>query len=645
MTVQPPAPAPSHPLRWFPEFWELSRKRIRPQARLMVLALLVGVISGLGAIIFYWACQVVFHYSLSWFAGYQPVNPKGEPHLFTETETDLVWWLLLIIPAVGGILSGFLVYSLAPEAEGHGTDAAIAAYHLHQGVIRPRVPLVKIIASALTLGTGGSGGREGPIAQIGAGFGSFLGGLLRMRPAERRILMAAGMGAGVAAIFRAPLAGALFAAEVLYRSPDFESEVIIPAGLASVIAYCTFGLAFGWEPLFLIPADFKDVLVFNDPLQLVPYLLLVILLVILAMLYTRSFYGLTHFFHRLPLWPHFKPAIGALLTGLVGVALYFLLKGILPPERKQDVLAVLSFGYGILQDGMTHTPGGNEGLTFALLLLAVALGKILTTGLTIGSGGSAGVFGPSMVIGGCGGGALGFFLNWLWPGLVPHPAKFVLVGMAGFFAAAAKTPFSTLVIVSEMTGNYNLLLPTLWVCALAFLLSDEQSIYSSQVESRSRSPAHQGDYVRDVLTGLRVSQFVTLPQEFPTLHPGDRLPRVIDQLSNTAFHALPVTDPEGNLLGVVSLEEVHRASQAPHLQPLILAADLMRGDITPLRPEDRIDRALELFVESDLLALPVVDGSPPGRVIGIVKRSDISTTYLRYVHGVTAETRTAQTSP
>ena len=140
-----------------------------------------------------------------------------------------------------------------------------------------------------------------------------------------------------------------------------------------------------------------------------------------------------------------------------------------------------------------------------MVLLAVALGKILTTGLTIGSGGSGGVFGPSMVIGGCGGGALGIVLHRLWPALVPHPATFVIVGMAGFFAAAAKTPFSTLVIVSEMTGNYNLLLPTLWVCTLAFLLSDEQSIYSSQVESRSRSPAHQGDYVREVLAGLRVT--------------------------------------------------------------------------------------------------------------------------------------------
>ncbi len=474
-----PGPAPSNPLRWFPEFWQLSRRRLRSQARLLGLCLVVGVVAGVGAVLFYSACQVVFHYTLGAIAGYHPVAPGYEPPLLPPAATPFRWWWLLIIPTVGGLLSGFLVYTLAPEAEGHGTDAAIAAYHRQGGVMRPRVPLVKIVASALTLGTGGSGGREGPIAQIGAGCGSFLGGLLRLRPAERRVLLAAGMGAGVAAIFRAPLAGALFAAEVLYRSPDFESEVIIPAALACIIAYCTFGLAFhytgvGWKPLFEMPPAIAGATVFTDPLQLLPYLLLVLFVVVLAMVYTRSFYGLTYLFRRVPIRPHFKPAIGAFLTGAVGLALYFLM------GRDQGALSVLSFGYGVLQESLRQT-ATEATARVGLLLLVVALGKILTTGLTIGSGGSGGVFGPSMVIGGCGGGALGILLHGWMPELVPHPASFVVVGMAGFFAAAAKTPFSTLVMVGELTGNYNLLLPTLWVCTLAFLLGDEQSIYSQQV--------------------------------------------------------------------------------------------------------------------------------------------------------------------
>jgi CIC family chloride channel protein len=324
-----------------------------------------------------------------------------------------------------------------------------------------------------------------------------------------------------------------------------------------------------------------------------------------------------------PIRPHFKPAIGAFLTALVGVALYLAL-------GTQQVLAVLSFGYGTLQDAMTTDDTTPK---FALVLLAVAVGKILTTGLTIGSGGSGGVFGPSMVIGGCGGGFLGILFHGLFPNFAPHPAAFVVVGMAGFFAAAAKTPISTLVMVSEMTGNYKLLLPTLWVCAIAFLLSDEQSIYRSQVISRSRSPAHQGDYVREVLAGLSVRQFLTADQNVPLLQAGARLGQILERLSDTPFQALPVVDAEGSLLGMISLDEVQLASRSPDLHPLLIAADLMRTDVAPLRPDDRIDHALELFVESDLLALPVVDGSSGKHVVGLVKRADVSSTYLRYVQG------------
>jgi CIC family chloride channel protein len=621
---------------------ELSRRRIRPQARLLGLSLVVGVISGAGAIVFYVACQVVFHFALDAGAGYHPRTPGGEPPILAETATELRPWLLLVIPALGGLVSGCLVFWLAPEAEGHGTDAAIAAYHYRQGEIRPRVPLVKIIASALTIGTGGSGGREGPIAQIGAGFGSFLGSMLRLGPAERRILMAAGMGAGVAAIFRAPLAGALFAAEVLYRSPDFESEVIIPAGLASVIAYCTFGVVFGWAPLFTIPAELARVLTFDEPLHLLSYTLLAFFLVVLAMLYTRSFYGLTHLFHRLRMPRHLKPALGAFLTGLLGLTLYYAFS-YASGQDEQRVLAVLSFGYGALQEGMSVAPAGPGSAFLAAVLLAIAIGKILTTGLTIGSGGSGGVFGPSMVIGGCGGGALGIFLYKLSPALVPHPASFVIVGMAGFFAAAAKTPFSTLVIVSEMTGNYNLLLPTLWVCAIAFLLSDEQSIYSSQVESRSRSPAHQGDYVREVLTGLQVSQFLTQPKDqAPVLRAGDSLETIMDRLGSSPYTSLPVTDEAGRFLGMVGLDQVHLASRLPHLHAIVLAADLMRSDVVPLHPGDPLDLALELFVENNLLELPVVDDTPQQQVIGLVKRVDVSGAYLRHVHGIKPSTDRAE---
>jgi CIC family chloride channel protein len=603
---------------WFPEFLGLGRRRIRAQVRMLGLAMLVGMVAGLGAIFFHVATVVVERGALGVLAGYEPQPPPGG-------ETPLTWlpgasptlhpWLLVLLPTVGGLVSGIIVFSLAPEAEGHGTDAVIAAYHHKDGQIRPRVPLVKIAASAITIGTGGSGGREGPIAQIGAGFGSLLANLLRLRPADRRMLLAAGMGAGIAAIFRAPLAGALFAAEVLYRSPEFESEVILPAAIGSVVSYCTFGLYSGWEPLFTMPD-----LSFSNPWQLGPYSLLVLLVVLLAALYTRTFYGMTSLFHRLRLPPHFRPAIGAFLTGLVAVALY--------ARFGEQSLSVLAFGYNAIQGALD-----DETRTGAVVLMVIALGKILTTSLTIGSGGSGGVFGPSMVIGGCGGGALGVVLHDLWPSLVPHPASFVIVGMAGFFAAAAKTPFSTMVIVSEMTGGYSLLLPSLWVCTLAFMLSDVKSIYSSQVESRSRSPVHQGSYVREILAEVFVRQFLTPRHGAPTLRPDDPLSTVLNRLDVSRYSVLPVVDAANCLLGVVNLEEVHLAAQSPHATPLILAEDLMRSDIRPLLPEDRLDRALELFVENDLPALPVVNNLEERRVVGIVRRFDIASTYLRHIHG------------
>ncbi|HLY11882.1 MAG TPA: chloride channel protein [Planctomycetota bacterium] len=467
----------SPPKSWIPEFLFIARKRQRRQIRLMLLSVLVGAATGIGAVVFYTATVVAVRLALGGGAGYWPEpHPGGEAQISWPVipRHDFIPWLLLLIPAAGGLLSGLFVWRFAPEAEGHGTDAAIKAYHEHDGLIRTRVPLIKTIASALTIGSGGSGGREGPIAQIGAGIGSTLAVLLRLAPAERRVLMAAGVGAGVAAIFRAPLAGALFAAEVLYWSPEFESEVVIPAGIASVISYCTFGMVFGWKPLFSTPD-----LVFSNPLELLPYLVLALAMVVLAGLYTRTFYGFADLFHKLRIPPFVKPALGAFLTGGIGVGLYYM------TGRENDALAVLSFGYNALQRAMD-----GDGSTTAGILLIIALGKILTTSLTIGSGGSGGVFGPSMVIGGCGGGALGILFHRAWPSLVPHPASYVILGMGGFFAAAAKTPFSTLIIVSEMTGSYHLLLPAIWVCVLSFMLSDEHSLFRSQVENRAASPAH-----------------------------------------------------------------------------------------------------------------------------------------------------------
>lgn len=601
---------------------------MRTQGRVLAASILVGIVAGAGGILFSAAGQAVTQLALEGIAGYQPAGPFAEvrfPWIFGFVAPFRPW-LIILVATLGGLLSGQLVFRFAPEAEGHGTDAAIAAYHEHQGYIRPRVPLVKLIASALTIGSGGSGGREGPIAQIGAGFGSLLGGALRYRAAERRILVASGMGAGVAAIFRAPLAGTLFAAEILYCSPEFEAEVILPTGLASVVSYCTFGvlaqwlggIAQPWQPLFSTPTF----LAFTSAWELLPYTLLAIWVAVMAMLYVRTFYGIHHMFEKIRIPKSYKPAIGAALASSVGVALFFAM------GQKLVLLSVLSFGYGVLQEGLQ-----NETSLTAAVLLSIAVGKILTTSLTIGSGGSGGVFGPSMVIGGCAGGSLGVLLHDVWPSVVPHPATFVILGMAGFFAAAAKTPFSTLVIVSEMTGDYRLLLPTLWVCTVAFLLSDEEPLYRSQVLSRALSPAHQGDFVREVLSGLFVRQFLKPGAGIPVLQPTSPLSVIVARFDRCPYSVLPVVGDDNALLGIIGLDELNQVLTSSDSGPNLVAADFMRTDVQPLRADDQLDAGMQLFVTNDLLDLPVVDGSSSNVIVGMVRRSDLAKAYLQKLQG------------
>lgn len=455
----------------------LRKTEPRHGARWLLYCAIVGVVAGVAALAFDALSSASVHLFLEQFAGWSPARPGGENSPFGSVAGPRRLWLLALMPAIGGLLSGALVAWLAPEASGHGTDAAIDAYHRREGVIRPRVPIVKIIASAITLGTGGSGGREGPIAQAGAGFGSFIALRLRLSAQERRVLLAAGMGAGIGSIFRAPLAGALFAAEILYSSAEFEASVLIPACVSSIIAYSVFTLVHGTGTLFRTPE-----LAFSGPLELVGYSLLALVLALYGLLYVHTLYGTHDLFRRWHFPSALKPAVGGLCTGAIALAL-------LRATDNEESLAVLGFGYGVVQHAL-DAPSAVP-VTAGLLAL-IALGKILTTSSTIGSGGSAGVFGPSMVIGGCAGGALGLLLHQLAPQVVPQPAAFAVVGMAGFFAGIAKTPISSLVMVSEITGSYSLLIPSMWVCVLTFAMSRPWHLYSKQVPGRADSPAHQG---------------------------------------------------------------------------------------------------------------------------------------------------------
>lgn len=560
---------------------------------------IIGIIAGLGSIVFHLLCELGIHYFMDMLAGYRPDTPAGEHHLLTPTSTPFNRWILLILPAAGGIVSGWLVYTFAPEAEGHGTDAAIDAYHNKGGFIRSRVPIIKVISSAITLTTGGSGGREGPIAQIGAGFGSFLATKLKLSDRERRIMMAAGIGAGVGSIFRAPLAGALFAAEVLYRDPEFESEVIIPAGISSVVAYCLFCLVFGWGSLFDTP-NFT----FENPLELGPYLILALVLVAVGVFYIKAFYGITRLFRMLKMPNHIKPAIGGLFTGAIG---FFL------PDT-------LAFGYGIAQKALFN----EIGITVLILL---ALGKVLTTSFSIGSGGSGGVFGPSVVIGGATGGAVGQAFHYIIPGIVTEPGAFVVVGMAGFFTAVSNTPISTIIFVSEMTDSYHLLLPSLLVCSVAYLAAQRWTIYDRQVKRKIESPAHAGEFFIDILQAIHVKDLMHLVQKVKMI-PQD-MPFLDFKVffSETKQHYFPVMDDEKRLTGIFSSTDIRGVLFSQEIEHLVVMKDICSSDIITTTPADDLNSVLQKFTIKNIDSLPVVREEDQGLLIGMLNRREVIAFY------------------
>src|SRR3990170_8668037 len=418
------------------------------QLRLMLLSAAVGVVAGLGAICFDALLGLALDSLLRSLTGYfEPVPGSAPATLFGPAASRSFW--LILLPALGGLVSGVIVSSIAPEAEGHGTDAMIESFHARGGQIRKRVPLVKIVASALTIGSGGSAGKEGPISQIGAGFGSAVATTLRLKPRERRILVLAGAAGGIGAIFQAPLGAALFAPEVLYRETEFAYEAILPCVVSSIMAYAVYTQLYKGGALF-----FPGPVGFSLPGELLPYAIFGVVCAMTGSLYVRTFYGSRdRFFRPLRIHKMLKPAVGGLMLGTIAYAF---------PQ-------VSDGGYGWIQMAL-------EGKMFWWTMLLLAFLKILGTSCTIGSGGSGGVFGPSVFIGAMLGGAFGFLGHQVAPGWVVNPGSFVLAGLGGFFAGVARTPVSSVIMACEMSASYTLLVPLMLVSSTSYLLLRNTSL-------------------------------------------------------------------------------------------------------------------------------------------------------------------------
>jgi CIC family chloride channel protein len=574
---------------------------LESSGRVVLYSAVVGVVAGLGAAGFYYALEWFKGYALGSVEGYYP-PPAGKNPIAHAPQLPGHWWAVLLVPTLGGLACGLIVYSLAPEAEGHGTDAVVRAFHSAKGRIRGRVPLIKTVASILTIGTGGSAGREGPIAQIGAGFGSFLATKLQLSDWERRLLILSGAAGGIGAIFRAPLGGALFAVEVLYASTAIEFSAIVPCVVASVVAYSVFASIFGPGLAFSTPVALS----FQGPAELPFFLVFAVFCALVGFFYVWCFYGLRdHVFRRLPIPNHVKPALGGLLLGML--ALWF-------PQ-------IMAGGYGWIQQAID----GNLALS---LMAALMVAKILATSLTISSGGSGGVFAPSLFIGAMLGGGFGVVCDRLFPGVAPQPEAFVLVGMGGFFAGVAKVPLTALIMVSEMSGSYSLLVPLMLVSVVnVAVLSSRWTLYEEQVSSLVDSPAHLGDYVVDVLEGMSVRE-VYRPERKPHLIPEDLpLPEVLRLVAGSTEAYFPVVDQQGQLVGIFSLNDIRSALVGNGAGGLVLASDLATTPVAAVTPDDNLHTVLRLYTQRHIEEIPVVRPDNARKVICMLRRGEVIAAY------------------
>ncbi|HWM87891.1 MAG TPA: chloride channel protein [Kofleriaceae bacterium] len=599
-------------------FAETAPLDLRLVGRTLLRAALVGAAAGLAGAAFFAGLEYLQLFLLEYLVGYEPLRAEGETFVDGVIHQPIFRpWLLVILPALGGLACG-LITRLAPETRGGGADAMIDAFHHQNGVIRPRVIWVKALASAATLGTGGVGGREGPTMQIGGALGSTVGALLRVSQRERRILLVAGVAAGIAAVFRTPLGAALIAVEVLYRD-GFESDALIPSVLASVVAYSIVTSIFGESTLFAHAARFPF-----EPSHLPLYGVLALALAAVATLFLGVFHTVRRAATRLPGPEWTRPAFGGLAIGILCTPIIMLVGYTI--DSPGQGLGILGGGYGAVQMAITGSewlPGGWNG---AGLLLLLAMAKLFTASLTIGSGGSAGDFAPSLAIGGLLGGAFGRAAQiWVDPSI--DPGAFALVGMGCFYGGVAHVPLSALVLVCELAGNYDLLVPLMLALGVSFVALRKRTLYDAQVPTQRDSPVHRDAILLDVLRTVRVGDLMGRGRPFVSFSPATSAEDMLRRIGDAAWQdVFPVIEPDGSLSGLVSADSLRLLAAEQRDTTWAVAADVMQPAVT-VAPEDDLHVATEKLVQNGLRELPVVGRK--GEILGFLDEAEVARVYLR----------------
>lgn len=574
----------------------IGRPQISEELVLITTSLIVGLGTGLGAVTFRYLIRAVEWVGFDWV-----------PQTFPQLGKSYA----IIVPAVGGLIVGLLIYYFAREAKGHGVPEVMEAVALRGGRIRPVVAIIKALASSINIGSGGSVGREGPIAQIGSALGSTVGQLFHLSDERIRNLVACGAAAGIAATFNAPIAGVIFALEIILGefSVRYFSMVVIAAVAASAVGQAVFGTA----PAFPISSPYQIVSLWEYGL----YPILGVLAALLGVVFVRSLYWSEDLFNSwkgVPEW--FKPMVGGLLLGALG-----LLYPLFTPLQWTRMPQIFNVGYDVIEQSL-----GNQLMLVAVGVLLLL--KLVATDLTLGSGGSGGVFAPSLFMGSMLGTGFGLVVNQIFPAMTAPPGAYALVGMAAVFAAGAHAPITAVLILFELTGDYRIILPLMLTVVVATLLAQwmlsGESVYTLKLSRRGIRLERGHDI--DVMQSVSVGEVMTTGID--SVDPKMSLVSLSELMSQTRHHGFPIANQAGQLVGVVTMTDVDQAiADDVSRKTPALEIGTKRDQLLVAYPDESMGEALERMSRRGLGRLPVISREQPDELLGMVRRHDIIEAY------------------
>jgi CIC family chloride channel protein len=572
----------------------LDRIRTNEVVTGLTLSIIVGAIAGLGAVGFRWLIGEVQTLFFS----------NGADHLGFMGP-----YYIILLPAVGGLIVGLLIRFAAREAKGHGVPEVMEAAVLKGGRIRPRVSLVKALASSVCIGSGGSVGREGPIVQIGSSFGSTIGQWLGLSDEWVRTLLACGAAGGISATFNTPIGGVFFAMEIImgrFVTSKF-GYVVISSVVADFVAH----VFLGSQPSFdIIPYEMVSYW------ETLSYVALGIAAALAATLFIRVLYKLEDLFDAWHIPEVLKPAIGGLGIGLIGLYSY-------------DLLGV---GYGdvfwVSTMSVDQALLGQIALSSLAILLIL---KILATSLTLGSGGSGGIFAPSLFIGAMLGGALGMLAHMLFPGYIAPSGAYALVGMAAVFAGATRASFTAIIMLFEMTRNYTIILPLMIAVVISTVISralNRETIYTLKLVRRGVDlrRINRASPLREVTVEAAMTP------DFPTVPPTMTIPELMDKLRRTGHHGFPVVNEKDELVGVVTITDVE-AAMTKESPSALTVQDIASKSVVVAYPDEFIHDVFVKLGSRDVGRIPVVERRNPKRLLGVLRRHDVLTAYAKTISG------------